>query len=461
MTYVKRKNLHTFTEIDTNAGLVKTSWQAISERVRQVEPTFSRLVDELNPDKTFPVYLAYLPYGQFKGDTLSTLLPDMDKNYFRVSDQSAPKEISKYLGYSVGGSPFGMVLEKELEYFIDLKDQKITIPWAIYKPGRFFSFGHHFNKASSRVPNSVLTTTSGARSTFMLPNIGCAVNHANLRRDFNIESPAPKTLYNHWSVFKEIISSNIIECDWRSCILYFSEKWISKIQHDKAWINIKSYLYEKVWKDFEYERCRMYYDITFCLIQEKYNLKPNPYLTDTARHLFATALGDVPGYAPACDEDALPVSILQKIFVESYGLRKYLPTIMRPTHFNFNKDIVPIYYSLQTPSTLNFSPKSRKLFSTTIEMRELSHIIRTYIKALSSNSLIMGSDSAISEIANKVEFCFYHNREDRHKIIKLSNKIELTDPRFGSSRHAHKEKGAVFAQDAPFVRGCVSMKATN
>lgn len=43
-----------------------------------------------------------------------------------------------YLGYGETSSPFGIVLEKELEYFIDLKSEQASIPFAIYSPGSFF-----------------------------------------------------------------------------------------------------------------------------------------------------------------------------------------------------------------------------------------------------------------------------------------------------------------------------------
>jgi len=51
---------------------------------------------------------------------------------------------------------------------------------------------------------------------------------------------------------------------------------------------------------------------------------------------------------------------------------------MQPAHFYFENDKLPVYYSLQNPSTYAFSPKSRKLSSTLFEMRELAHIMRIF-----------------------------------------------------------------------------------
>lgn len=441
-----------------NEGMLRTEWRAIREHVRQVEPKFARIVDKLEPDDTFPLYLAFYPYGSTDADTISSLFPDEKGQYYRLTDSTAPREIVKHLGYSKNNTPLGMVLDKELECFIDLRQEGITIPWLIYTPGKIFPFSRVLSHKSQRVyaPNGLLSSTAGARSAFMLPNIGSATNHSNLRRDFNVKSPPPKSLYEHWHVFKEIIHSHVIKTDWHCCIMYFGEKWISKIHNDKTWAELKHYLHELAWEQYEYERNRVQYDITFSMIQKRRNLKPNPYLADTARHLFAAALGAAPSYIPATNDQALPVSVLQKVFVESYGLKKYIPTIMHPTHYRFEKETQPIYYSLQHPSTHVFSPKSREAASTLFEIRELEHIVRIFMEELAKDAALC-SDTVIGEVAKKIEFNYFHNKIDRHRIVQPSTQIASIDRRFKYVANKQKDSTARFASDAPFVRGCISI----
>lgn len=447
-----------FTEFDAGKGLVKIYWNDIRTRIAKVEPTFAKIVDELNPDKTLPLYLAYYPYGSTDADTQSSFFPKPDGGFYRLSDACASKDVVKHLGYSINHTPFGMVLEKELEYFIDLKEEGITIPWLVYVPGKIFPFSRILNKKSHRIyePNGVLSSTAGARSAFMLPNIGSATNHSNLQRDFNVKSPPPKSLYEHWNVFKEIVNSPEINSDWRCCIIYFAEKWVTKIHTDRSWATLKQYLYEIAWDQFEYQRTRVYYDIAFSMIKKKRNLKPNPYLADTAMHLFTTALGMAPGYVPALNDKALPMEILQKVFVESYGLKKYLPTIMQPAHFNFEQGSPPIYYSLQNPSTYVFSPKSREVSSTLFEIRELEHIMKIFIEELSKESGIC-SDTIVKKVAQNVSFNYFHNKIDRHRVVRPSTEIVVFDKRFDMINSKYKKAGATFASDAPFIRGCISI----
>lgn len=448
-------------EIGQNKGLVKTYWSDVRDRVIKVEPIFGKLVDELAPDHTFPIYLAYYPYGALTGDTKSPFMPNAEGGVYRLSDADAPKDVMKHLGYGKDSFPLGMVLEKEMEYFIDLKENEITIPWLILSAGMFFPFSRVLTKRNSRTyaPNGILSTMSGARSAFMLPNIGCVTNHARLQRDFNIKLPPPKSSYGHFELFKQLTKSSSLNCDWRSCIIYFSEKWVTKLHTDKAWLSLKMYLYELAWNRFDYLTNHIYYDIAFSSIQNRRNLKPNPYLADTAAHLFATALGAAPGYAPACNDDSLPLELLQNVFVSSYGLKKYHPTIMQPMHFILEKNMAPVYYSIQNPSTYVSSPKSREISNILFELRELEHIMSIFIDELSKDNA-MCSDTIINKIAKTINFLYFHNKTDRHHVIKPSSYIIKLDKRFNYINPKYKVKDAEFASDATFLRGCikVSMK---
>jgi hypothetical protein len=449
-------------DLDSKKGLIKVNWLDIRKHIAKIEPAFTKIVDELNIDRSFPLYLAYYPYGATIADPQHMYIPKNDKEICTLTDPSIPKEIVRDLGYGKDSWAMGMVLEKNIEVFIDLKEENSSIPWLIYKPGTFFPFAKTLSRNSTRTyaPNNILTIVSGTRSTFMLPNIGCLTHHINLQKDYHVQSPPPKLLYEHWHIFKEIVNSNAVNSNWKSCLLYFSEKWVDHLHNDPSWLNLKMYLHELAWHHFEYRRNHIYHDIAFSRIQKKRNLKPNPYLADTAIHLFATALGGAPGYAPACDENSLPLELLQQAFVESYGLKKYYPTIMQPTLFHFETDKLPVYYSLQNPSTFVFSPKSRKLSSTLFELHELEHIMKIFQEEFSKENAIC-SGTIISEITKKIEFNYYHNESDRHRIIRSSSEIALEDKRYHFVSRKYKVKEATFATDAKFLRGCISIKITS
>lgn len=438
-------------------GLVKISWENIRSEVQKIEPKFTKLVDKLTPDDSFPIYIAYYPYGAIEADTKSSLFPKPDGSFFRLTDADAPRDIVKNLGYSISSAPLGMVLDKQLELFIDLKQEQITIPWLVYTPGMFFPYSAILSVKHARnyAPNGLLSSTAGARSVFMLPNIGSSTNHYNLQKELGVMASTPKSLYNHWEIFKEITNGKL-NSPWRCSVLYFSEKWINKLHNDKAWIELKQYLHELAWKHYEYEKNRVFYEMTFSRIQKRRNLKPNPYLADTARHLFATALGAAPGYIPALDEQALPLRDIQKAYVHSYKLKKYLPTVMVPSHYIFETNSSPVYYSLQNPSTYVFSPKSREVTNILFEIRELENILRVFVEELSKSDSEC-SDTILGQIAKEIKFSYYHSKSDRFDVVKTTKDILKQDNRFLEIDKKLKIKNAIFSSDATFLRGCISI----
>jgi hypothetical protein len=445
---------------DEKKGLVKTDWATLRDRFFAIKPELAQIIDSLSPDQSYPLYLAYYPYGDVIGDTETVFLPKLEGGSYRLTD--APSHITEHLGYGATSSPLGIVLEKQFEQYIDLPEKKITIPWSMYEPGAFVSFRRNLSRKDRPpyTPNNVLSAVSGARSVFVLPSVGCAINYASMQRDFNLKTPVPKSLYEHFGVFKEIINSSVVDSDWRSCLVYFSEKWIQKIHNDPAWLKLKLYIYEFAWQRFEYEMNRVHYDFIFSLIQSKRNLKPNPYLADTARHLFAIAVGGAPAYAP-CESDAgLPKDLFQEILINSYGLKKYLPSIIFPKHFDFFRDKDPVYYSLQNPSTTVFSPRSRKNTSTLSELRELAHLIDIFMQELTKERE-QGLDSILYQVTNHVAFRYFHNEEDLHKTIYPSTEIATLDKRFYSDTAHNFLPGAKFAADGTFVRGCISISPKN
>jgi hypothetical protein len=177
---------------------------------------------------------------------------------------------------------------------------------------------------------------------------------------------------------------------------------------------------------------------------------------DTVKHLFAIALGAAPGYAPALNKDALPVDTLQKAFIESYGLAKYVPTIMQPEIFHFDRKCHPVYYSLQHPTTSSFSPKASRTMSTMMEMRDLSRIIKIFTGELLKEKT-MCSDTVLYQIANHVSFNYFHNDIDQLQIIRPSHEIAKMDTRFNFAMKQKTKSIANFAEDAKFFRGCISI----
>jgi hypothetical protein len=292
----------------------------------------------------------------------------------------------------------------------------------------------------------------------MLPTIGRKQNITKLKRSLSIESPCGTDLYDQSGLFRDIAGSQLINSNWRSCLLFFSKKWADALLMDKTFSKLRQYLLEAAWQRTAYNRNSDYYDITFSLIQKKHNMKPNPYLVDTARHLFTIALGRVPGFSPAIDEESVPLVDLQHAFIEVYCLSQYFPTIIVPKSYVFEKEENPIYYSLQYPSVYKFSPKSRAVSSTLYDLRELKYIMDKFIHELSSKDS-MHSGTILNDIAKNIAFDYYQNKQDNYKLIHLSELLVEQDERFTYiAGDKNFLSNANFAADGKFVRGCVAIR---
>ena len=122
-----------YTETDNKNGLVKATWSTVRDRVKTANPEFAKLIDELSPD--YNLYIAYAKYGHFHGDVQGIVLPSCSGEALRLNSSDLHKKIAKDLGYGTSSSPFGMVLEKNLEYFIDVPRLNVTLPRYVRKPG--------------------------------------------------------------------------------------------------------------------------------------------------------------------------------------------------------------------------------------------------------------------------------------------------------------------------------------
>lgn len=442
-----------FTEIDEGTGVVRTTWEKISDRVRVVDSELADLIDELSPGNNFPLYLIYLPYGMLKGDTNSSYLPKSDGGFCKLSDETLPKEMQKELGYGKWTSPLGMILQNKIEYFIELDGE--IIPYDIAGPGHIFNKSIILNKNSLRnySPNKLLLAAAGSRSNFLLPSINNHNSLLKLGRVIKSKLAVPKKISDHWHIFKKITSQNYKYSAWRVCLLYFSEKWINALTNDNSWNKLKSYISEKDRIKNQYKSNSTFYEIFFSYIQRKYNLKiSNPYVTNTAIHLIKISLGEMPGFIPADDETLLPLSEIQTTFIHYYGLDNY-PTVMTPHVFDFENEESPIYYSLQHPTMPSFSIKKNDRISASSEISALNYILPSFMQAMNLEGGML-SGTVFEKLSNAIQFSYFHNIKGLGENVVNSVELPFYDSRFTKDLGYSNKR---FCHEGKFLRGCIGI----
>ncbi len=290
--------------------------------------------------------------------------------------------------------------------------------------------------------------TAGARSLFMLAKISKAYSYNKLVKEFGLTTDKPTSMLDHWYTFRELSQHPNFGQPWETEILFFSKAWFEQLD-DEAFTAFQRYLYKNAWESSNYIRHQFIWNLVFSLIQKEMHIKPAPYIANTVKHLIAMGIGALPGYAPAIDDIAGPISQLQHIFSNIYGLKSYAPIIMQPYHFNV-KDDRPVYYSLHYPNTLEFSIKSRLDSSKLADLILVKSLLRKYLNNLVKDYLHV-EETPLYELPNLVKYDFFHNEFEDYTDIMDTKVIGLEDKHFSLSQ----DQQQLFPANSPFLTGCV------
>ena len=82
----------------------------------------------------------------------------------------------------------------------------------------------------------------------------------------------------------------------------------------------------------------------------------------------------------------LPATEIQRAYLESYKLQHYHPVIMHPANFRMlDKNVSPVYYSLQCPNANELSPQSRKRSNLITDLYEIHSLLNKYLLCIAEN----------------------------------------------------------------------------
>jgi len=437
----------------TKANIRQVTWEQVRSKVNQVNPTLCQIIDDLSPSKDLELFLVQLPFGQEPVQRGVLYLPDEQGNLVRHDNSKLDKKLQK-LAYNLGSNPVSLVLKNSLEVYLNMDNY--TIPYVIVPEGALLSAWIILNPEKNLQPAFLWHISAGARSLFMLSKISLDRKHNRLAQYLDISLDKPENYADHGNVFQKIYKSENFKEDWHTEVLYFGKEWFDKLQ-DPAWMKFSKYLYESYWKNTEFWRNEFLWNLLFSMIQKERNLKPNPYVADTVKHLLTMSLGVYPGFAPAIDNSLAPISRLQKLYTEIYQL-EYAPIIMCPTYFKryyfkSQKRNNNIYYSLAYPTTINFSPKSKRTANKITELKEIHHLLNKYLTSIKADDLNL-SNTPLAKIPDSVEFNLYHTSEISTNIDS-SELLPQRDNNFLLNRHG------VFPDKSPFLRGCISISESS
>ncbi len=254
---------------------------------------------------------------------------------------------------------------------------------------------------------------------------------------------SPKYLSDHWQLFKNLFDYSSV--DWSAEVIFFSKKWIIE-RKDPKWKMLKQYFLDVGWQTTAYLRDQLVFDLMFSHALRNYNLKPDPYLCDTVKHLCYISQGTFPGFCVSNNDQILPLSFFEKVFIEDYGIQ-YAPIIFC---LGYLPRVKNVYYSLEYPTLAAFSPKSQNYSSKLEDLREIKHIIRALNRFLEQDDWqIQGTP--IHGLLD-VSYKYLHPDKDSLEETSLTSGLLQWDPRI---QIATEKSGLPFATSNPLLRGSI------
>lgn len=436
------------------AAIERVTWKEISKVFKKANIELGSIIDELDPDTGYSLYDVHYPFGAEPLKDGYLYIPNGRGELSLLNSNDIDQQTKEDLGYNLGSNPASLILSRSFEIFMVLDNHTIPL-YGLIPEGKLISTWRVLNTTKSHTPAFLWNMTAGTRSIFMLPKISEALAHRKLSNLFQTNSLPPKRLLDQWCLFKEFANHPAFGEKWSARILFFSKKWFEKLD-DPRWMKFKNYMIQSAWNGSDFWRNQFVWDLAFSVIQKNANLRPNPRHMDTVKHLLTMAVGAIPGFSPTLDDNAGPVSRLQELYQDVYRL-DYAPIMMTPSIFSmYDKDTRPIYYSLEYPGTIEFSPSSRMFANKIAILNDLMRLLKKCLDEFRKDYLHL-DNTPIYDVIEKVKFDAFHMGGDLHYGIKNSIEIPKQDESFLQENGLCK--GKLFPAKCPFVNGCIRISS--
>lgn len=433
-----------------HAQLKKVFWQEIATQVQQTNPALANAIAGTELSDAHYFYLAQYPYGVNILDEQGVYIPNPQGELALLNEQNFPADFVDEMSYAP--IPLFFVLEKVVEIYVESPKQ--MIPLKVLKPGDCYCLWECLQPSVDLPPQSqrVCKLAAGVRSAFLLPKITDAEKHRQLQKSYKLLRALPQNLSEHWEIFNTLTQTD--EITWHCQILFLPKIWFADLNRPSLSV-FRAFLYEYGWQEtlaLRMKEILQYYWEDFVGVLNKQNLKIRPDLIDALKNVVYIAMGLSPGFLPCADaEEAFcPVSWIQKIYVEKYGLKQYMPTLMHCDHFSRAESQRPIYYSLQTPSLLKTYPQPQNIPSIISDLRVLENVIHLLYNHPQFKK------TAIYSYLKNLNIEFFHTDADKNTDIQSTQYLIASDPSFAVGYH-HDQIQPPIAKNAQFFRGVIKI----
>lgn len=431
------------------------TWKEIRGEARLANEELSNIIDEIDPDSSYKLVVAEYLYGDLTVKEGVLQLPTKDGNKLIPIDASATDcNIKKELSYK--SMPMFMVLDKSNEFFID--SGSCIIPLNLFSRGSICGSYESMDFIFGYPSNYKWNCSAGSRSIIILPKITNNMSIKKLCLEYGIpDSFVIRNLADHWELFKLIAQSKRFAQKWTNKILCFGGKWLSEKNNSLPWIKFRNYLFHNIWQHARYSISKSNFGLEWGKYAEAITsrrLKPEVYLLDQLKHILSVARGDYPAFVPMDNkQNDAPTAGLQKAFIEVYGLKYYLPTMLNAVSIGSMQKNKSLYYSLLLPTLLEGSPLKKGSSTIMLDLRRIKLLLETLTKYRGYKG------GNIDKVIDQTKFEYFHSESDKFGGILLSDQISELDNRFVMDKKIFRDR--TFCSTSQFLKGCIKITQIN
>ncbi len=434
------------------------TWQEVREEILRLNAPLVEIVDRIAPGDEIKMYRVKYRYGDKILDKGRFYLPDINGGFVELSESLEPKTLAEDIGYNLYTNPVMIPLQNTMELYIEVEGR--VVPFAVVQPGNVFGLSRILDEIDSNhlshTSKSLWDMTAGARSVFMLPKISDNMAHTRLLKHFGFNIEKPRELIDHWQVFKQLAKARDFIEPWEFEVLLLPKQWFEHL-NDPAWRELKIFFLQKNRQSHSFWLNVAAWQMTFSRIQHLKHIKASPHMIDTVRHLFVIASGVAPGFRPAIESSMAPVKGIQAAYIDYYDIA-YKPIIMAPYMLDIT-DHQAAYYSLQYPTSIEYSPKSSGGTSTINDLDELTTLMRKYLSQLVNPDLNL-ENTILERLGKCLRVEYFHTNPNQYESILSADNIAAEDADFNKLLY-ETDRPLDFARNSSFVKGCIKLQFDN
>lgn len=435
-----------------NLDIEILSW---GEKVEEIIANNNPIVYELIKDsitKKDEFMLASYHYGDGFLNAGKLHLPLNDGGTVPYIPENFSSSVRKFIGDGYALLPFGLVVKGYFDVYWKSSDK--VIPRGGLTPGVLCGTRELVSEPKNFNFKNAWNVSSGSRTLALLPSIKDEIRFKSLNRHYNIGSTIPQSFNDHFDLFKSLYQAS--DTQWKSTLLFFSEKLVQKLSTRKNFKEFREYIYKWFMDATCFDRNKSSFEFIweqFIRHLEKSGVKKKVYIYNIAKYLLLVALGEEFAFTPATTDNVAPVSFFQQAFTDHYKLA-YSPSLIHSTKLNKAIKGEALYYSLQYPIHQDPFPTKNSAATGVDDIRELKELHQWFFEFIESPDGTCARESIISNITDNTNFEYFHTVQDHLKYIATSQEVTALDPRL--SKGSRNGKG--FCHASTFFKGCVKVQ---